>query len=127
VAKSVESTYPACLYYEPGFATGTIYLYPVPSAAHTLILTSGKIITNISTIDTTISFPPGYEEALVYNLAVRPAPEYQKIVDREVLAVAIDSLASIKRMNTRESIMECDAGLVKQGDSFNINSGGYNN
>lgn len=95
--KSTQSNLPMYLNYDNGYATGTIRLAPVPSAANALHIVSEKRITSIATLDTTFDMPPGWDEAVEYNLAIRLAPEYGVQVPQEVASIAMSSLGNIKR------------------------------
>jgi hypothetical protein len=121
--KATQSTYPAALYDDGGYPQRTLKLYPVPSVAVSLVLFTKRALTQIATLDTSVSLPPGYEEMLVYNLAIRLSPEYGRPVPGEVAAIAADSLAKIKSKNHRPMLLECDPGLVGMG-GFNIETGG---
>lgn len=121
--KSTQSTYPLDLYDDGGYPQRTITLYPVPFASKSLVLFTKRPLTTISTLDTAVSFPPGYEDALIYNLGLRLAPEYGKAITDVVAMMASDSLAAIKRANHRSGYLKCDAGLVR-GAGFNIYTGG---
>lgn len=123
--KSVQSTYPRALYDDGGYPQRIITLYPVPSAAKSLILWTKRPLTEISTLDTTISLPPGYEEALIYNLAIRLAPEYGKVVPDAVVLVATESKAGLKRANRRPSYLQVDEALTATGGRFNFDTGDY--
>lgn len=124
-SKGVTSNYPFELYVEYTYPTATIQLYPKPTAAHTLVLYSLKELTQISTLSTSISLPPGYEEALVYNAAVRLAPEYGKNASQEIVAIALESKANIKRRNRKISLLRVDPAAQATGGWFNIFSGGW--
>ena len=64
------------------YPLSTIMLWPVPSEVVTIGLTSGRILTNVANLQTSIDLPPGYLKALRYNLAVDLWPEYSnKITD----------------------------------------------
>jgi len=123
--KGATSPYPYALYDDGGYPYRTIKLYPTPSAAHTLRLWSAKPISSIATLDTTLSLPPGYEDMLVYNGAVRLAPEYGKTLAPEVVAIAMDSKAGIKRANHKSSYLKIDSSLPGQSGGFNINTGDF--
>lgn len=58
--------------------------YPVPIAGLTLKLWSIKQLSTFPALTTTVSLPPGYEEALAYLLAEALAPEYQVSLSKEV-------------------------------------------
>lgn len=77
------------------------------------------------TLQTTISFPPGYAEALRYNLAVRLGAEFAAPASPTVQALAIDSFARIKTMNAPDLGMQSDliaspAGYNWRADMFGI-------
>lgn len=99
--KTTQSDYPQFVYYDPAVASGTIYLWPVPSAANVLTLAVWAPISTLATAGTTVTLPPGYERALAANLAVEIAPEFQKTASQEVAKMARESLAAIKKSNIR--------------------------
>jgi hypothetical protein len=123
--KSIQSTIPECLYEDGGYPQRTITLYPVPSAAKQLILFTKRPLTAL-TLDGTISLPPGYERALVFNGAVELAPEYGKPVDPKVEAIAIKSKRAIKNANHRTRYLSVDDALLNRSGSFNFDTGGSN-
>lgn len=99
--KATQSDFPEYLYYDPAVANGTIYLWPVPSAANVLTLSVWAPISTLATAGTTVTLPPGYERALASNLAIDIAPEFQKVASQEVAKMARESLAAIKKANVR--------------------------
>jgi hypothetical protein len=117
---------PYSLYDDGGYPSRTIKLYPVPSAADSLILFTKRPLTLVATLDTVLSFPEGYEDALVYNLAVRLAPEYGKALDPLVVKMASDTLNDIKRANSRQApLLRVDGALQSVGGQFDIVTGDY--
>lgn len=70
--KSETSTLPQFLAYNPAFAAGLggLYMWPVPSGAQTLLLTSKKPLATAVGASNVV-LPPGYEDAITLNLAVR--------------------------------------------------------
>lgn len=103
-----------------------LYLYPVPTVAEKLVLYSLKELTQISTLDTSLTFPPGYERALVFNGAVEISPEYGKSHEPSevVIRTALESLGDIKRMNSKPHLLRCDGALLSGRTVFNIYTGG---
>lgn len=100
---------PEYLYYEPTMVNGDINLWPIPSQAMTLFIATRQQIQSFPDISTTINMPPGYVDALSFNLAVRLAPEYERAVPADVAAMATSTLANIKRLNsTPPGIMRSD-------------------
>lgn len=107
--KSVGNAYPVVLHYRPAYPLATITLYPEPSTGLTLYLECWDQITQFTALTTSASLPPGYERALIYNLAVELAPEYGVAVPQEVMRAASDSKSRIKDVNDTEvPVLESD-------------------
>lgn len=111
---------PVYLNYDNGFPLGTIRLYPAPSSAYTITLLSEKPLTAL-TLDTEISYPPGWERAIIYNLAREVVGEYGQQLDALSLAIATESLNSIKT-NVAKNTSMSNRGLGTFGE-FNIYRG----
>ena len=117
--KTQQSTLAWYLYYDYAYdpnGRGNIQLYPVPSVGTLqLALYVPTPIAQFTSINQTIGLPPGYAEALRYNLAVRLCPEFGKKVDPVVAALAMESFGTIARANTRLQNLGMDPMLI--GDS----------
>jgi hypothetical protein len=87
---------PEVLNFDNAFPTPTIRLWPVPDIAYELHIQSEKELVQL-TLDTTISLPPGWKRALIYNLAVELAPEYGQQVPDSVQRVALESRGLVMR------------------------------
>lgn len=125
IANKSTQGVPDSLYDDGGYPQRTITLYPVPSSALSLVLFTLRPLAQIATLDASVSLPPGYEDALIYNLALRLSPEYGKVASELVMMTAVESKTLIKRANHRPSLMRCDAIPAGSGSRFDINTGGY--
>lgn len=104
---------PAWINFDNSFPTATIKLWPLPVSAYTLYLLTEKALTSIATLDTAISLPPGWEDALAYNLAVRIMSEYGQQPDAVVVNLANESKSMIQRTILRNHSM--DYGVSTSG------------
>jgi hypothetical protein len=86
-------------YFENSTPLAKVYLNPLPESAYTLYLDTWYQFTNYVANDI-ISLPLGYEDAIVYNLAVRVAPDFGKVIDPRLERLASDTLSRIKDVNT---------------------------
>lgn len=122
--KGLSSNIPSDLYFESAYPLAVISLYPVPSVANKVVLYTQKQLSSIATPDTEISLPPGFEDALVYNAALRLAPEYGKAPSQMVVDLAIETKANVKRLNLRPQYLRVDDALVTPA-RYNIYTGDY--
>ncbi len=102
--KSTESQLPEAVYYEPTFPDGTLRFWPVPLEALPVTLAIDMQLAAVADINDDLSFPPGYERALLYALAVDLAPEYPAVtLSQTVIDTADEALADIKRSNNTQN------------------------
>jgi len=106
LAFKATSGLPRWCWVDVSWPNSTIYFYPLPSAAYTANFRLQLNVNGTMTLATTVSLPPGYETAIVANLAVRLAVPYTRPVSAELAAEARDSLAWLKRTNHKPEIMD---------------------
>jgi hypothetical protein len=122
---------PYALYFQPTYPLANVYLYPVPSDVETMVIDSLKPFTETSSfsgLTDTLAFPPNYEEAITYNLAVRLADEYGKAVTASIAAIATATLDSIIAVNSSNQVTEAmiiTPASSPQGTRYSINSDTY--
>lgn len=87
---------PEFLNYSNSYPLGIIRTYPLGSSSYTLYILTEKPLTDFTTLDTALSMPPGTERALIYNLAIELAPEYNQKPDPYIVKIAAESLGLIR-------------------------------
>ena len=125
VMKSNTSQIPQVLFYDPQYPLGIIYLFPVPSAAYTLMFNAIIQQSTYSSLPMSLSVPPGYERAYILNLALDlmtagfpcllKDKEYVRLVEN-----AAEAKANIKRKNIKEVISFYDGAVLGVGVPYNI-------
>lgn len=117
---------PYLLYYDPQYSSGKAYFYYVPDVAYTLYTDSWKPVTQIAASSTSLSFPPGYERALKFNLAIELAPEYGMSVTDEVAVIARETKKSIMNINAPVVVARFDdiPASPNTGGTIDIKTGG---
>lgn len=119
--KTSTGTLPLAIYYEGNMPNGTINVYPICSGS-TIKVRVLTLVNSFATVATTLSMPPGYEEALVKNLAVDLSPQYPRnSLSPITIQKAKSSLAYIQRVNTVIPKLSIDARLpgLRSGMSYN--------
>ena len=85
--------------YDAGYPSATIKLWPIPATGGSLQLFTLQPLATFAGLGATISLPPGYEQALRFNLALALAPEYGSVVTPELAGQAQSSLSAIASLN----------------------------
>ena len=120
-AKATQTaTIPRYLYYDPQYdasGLGRVYLLPIPATANTLALYLWTALSTAITWGGTITFPPGYQRAIEYNLAIEFAPEVNRQPSEAVVKVAVESKAQVKSINMPILYAEIDEAVLQQGSA----------
>jgi len=113
--KTNTSNIPSVLFYDPQFPLGNINLFPVPNVPYTCFFDAYLQMGNFATTGDSFSFPPGYKMASSSNLAVHLKPYYQDgQLDPLIIVKATQSLAAIKRTNSKPVEAEYDPEIVSR-------------
>lgn len=125
--KSLTATYPTGVYYDYSYSSGLsrIYVWPIPtsSATQLVLYAPQQALSEFATLTTPYTFPPGYERMLRTNLACEISPMYQVAVTPDLRRQAQESLADVKRANTRENQLVLDGALTASSSGlYNIYS-----
>jgi len=124
--KSIQTSIPIVLYDNGNYPLRTIYIYPVPSQAQVLNLWLWQPLLNFVDLDEEVSFPPGYERAIRYCLAIEVSPEFGKNVSEPIISIAVSSKAELKSMNAVTQVQSFDKGVSSNtGTQFNWITGNF--
>jgi len=120
----IESAVPTDLYYAPTWPNGSIYLWPVPSTAHTLeILT--RIVLSQPALTDTFTMPPGYQDAVTLSLAESMLGAFPVSAPPTLKDDAREARARVWRKNDRpRRISTIDVGMPgRRSHHFNYLNG----
>ena len=114
VAKSTASNLPSYLFVDMQYPLVNLTFWPIPtSSAAVAHIFSWKAFGTYTALTDSLALPPGYEEMIAFNMAVRWAgPEFGQEVPADVRALAVRTLADIKRINAPAPIARSEAGLM---------------
>lgn len=98
---------PYYINYTPSMPGGVIKLWPSPDKAYSLYIVSEKELSSV-TLAADITFPPGWERALTYALAVDLAPEYGAQVDQAIYELAQDAIRYVEAGIMRSRSLDMD-------------------
>lgn len=113
--QDIGNTIPWALYNDRAHPISTLYLYGQPIADMQLELYTWHQIPVFAALTDVVIVPPGYEDALVLNLACRLAPHFQRVINPDVVAQARESLMRVESYNAPKPILDVN-GLCRVGD-----------
>lgn len=123
-SQTLPESIPETLYNDRGYPVSTLYLYGQPAAGQILELFTWVMVPSFQAVTDVILLPPGYEDALVLNLAVRLAPHFQKdSVPPDVRRDAQLALMRLQSINAPRPIADLSGGPGACGCGFDIYQG----
>ncbi len=126
--KNLTSSLPTQYYYSTSFTTllGTIFVWPTPTQSVKLYVYVKQGAGVPVALSSTILGPPGYQEAFMYQLALRLMTPFSRSPNDVPLLVGPQGLANqafarIKRANMQPGLLGVDAALVPtSGGAYNV-------
>jgi len=116
-----NSGIPMSMFYDRQYPLGNINVYPIPpSTGFTILLDSYERLQSFATLTDNINLPPGYARALIKNLAVEQAPQYNKKVSPELRAQALESKGWVKRINRTDVVSSFDPTILRNVAGYNV-------
>jgi hypothetical protein len=112
VLKGTTSSFPTAVYDDGGFPFRNLMVWPVPGQNVQINLYVWSALSQFPDGKTVLTFPPGYAEAIRFNLAIRLAPDFQAEPSQTLVELAISSLAVVKSINIPILEMACDDALL---------------
>lgn len=126
--KALTSTLPTRVYYETVFPTtgasagwGNVIFWPTPTQVNDVALYCPLPLSEFAALATDYTLPPGYQEALEYNLAKRLIQAGMGLREHlpDISDMARESLAAIKRVNYQPVTASIDPALWPARHTFN--------
>lgn len=112
--KTADGSYPTLIAYDFGYSatsTASVYLWPEPQASLSAYINTLQPLTNFSTMSQNLMMPPGYQDAIEANFAIRSAPGFAP-VSPELVKFAKDCKAAIKSQNLPAPVSRLDYGVA---------------
>lgn len=97
--KTITSSYPEMLFYDPSVTLATMYVYPIPASSLTLKLNSWQPLTVFDTLTEVYNLPPGYRRMMAYNLAKELEAEVGLTLSIGAHRIANQSKSVVKKHN----------------------------
>lgn len=124
--KSILNPIPQGVYDDGGFPFRTLTYWPIPSdSSYQTVIGSWAALTQFTDLTTDNTFPPGYIDAIKYNLAVRLAADFDKTLNPAIALFAQQGLARIKTLNVPPIEVKMDSALASTGGHYDWRTDSY--
>lgn len=80
---------------------GNLYIWPAPTSQYQVHISVKTQVSSFSSLTTTMSLPPEYQSALMWNLAAELRPMYGLQPEQTIIAKAKKTLNVIRNANTQ--------------------------
>jgi hypothetical protein len=124
--KIINSSLPQAVYDDQNFPLRNLSFWPIPTQPVNTRLYCWTQLTTFDLNTTDVTFPPGYIEALRYNLAVQLMAEmpgdYNQATFGIVTAKATETMGRVRSINVPMVQSFCDPFLSNQGGYYNYYS-----
>ena len=119
---SSTSQIPTMLFYDPQYPLGVLNVFPVPTIQYGLTFEANLPFADFATLQTVMSLPPGYQDAIQHNLAIRLHPYFKNgPINPLLVELASTTKAAVKRSNLKLNVARYDAEIVSRGTpTYNI-------
>lgn len=112
--KNIPTTLPLQVYDDGAFPLRSLSYWGIPTQVVNTRIYSWTALTQFASLTNNLTFPPGYFEALRYNLALRLLPEFN-ITDApspNLVGLALEAKARVKSINIPIVDLRCDNALT---------------
>ena len=118
---------PRVISFLPEYPLAKVFLWPKPANTDALHLRVWKQLVAFADKTTGVNLPPGYQRAIVANLAVELSPNFGKRVSTELAFLASQSKMTIKRANSFpiKSLKTELAAMTGRSHTPHFNSGPF--
>ena len=123
--KNITSSLPTRVYVDGAFPNRNMDFWPFPDIGNLQISVYwAESLSQFTVLTTDTSFPPAYDEAIIYNLAVRLMPEFGHQTDPAIVVRALELFSIVKssQMATHMEELVVDDALTATGKTFDWRS-----
>lgn len=79
----------------------SFHIWTIPSNGATILLKTWELLQQFVSVFDVLNFPPGYEEAIMHNLAMELSPFYDQPISSALQQLAADGLLRIQGLNAQ--------------------------
>jgi hypothetical protein len=109
---------PSACYLDGAAPLSTLRFRDVPDGVYTVELYLWLPFDRFASYDVDVELPPEYEEAIVYQLALRLAMLDGKPINPDVRETARTALAELEALHAPVTTMSCDPAIVTAGQVY---------
>lgn len=118
LSKPVTATIALSAWYNSGMPLSQVYFWPVPAqTSYRAVIWSWKLLTSFTSMTDLVTLPPGYEDYIESNLAVRCCAAFGRQVPASLSEWAATSKGKLKKLNIDVPILGMPSELIPGSDA----------
>lgn len=118
IAMKTTPGQPEWLNFDNGYPLPKIRLWPVGGASYSLFLLTEKPLSSFTDLNAVVDLPPGWERALIYNLAIEISGDYDQEVPESVAKIAVESKSMIQKAILKNHNLDCGPQMVNPNNIY---------
>lgn len=118
--KQVNSTFPLMVWSNGNYPLNDLSFWPIPQMVNSVVLYIWGQTTEFPDVNATVTFPQGYEDAMVPSLALRLCPSYGVQPNPMTIAKAQAAKTRIKHLNSEPTYRSADSVVMGNGTGADI-------
>jgi len=124
--KELPSSLPTQFFFSNGFPNATLFFWPQVTQDVDCALYYPHGVGSPATLFSDVIGPAGYQEAFMYQLAIRLCNPFGRTMPPSLPQMAAEAYARMKRPNTQPGLLGVDAALVPTfGGAYNVLTDSY--
>lgn len=118
--KGLTASPPDSYFFDSGFPTGQVYLFPIPNQNWELHVQVKAVLDSIVNLTDPVVLPDEYQEAIYSNLCIRLCSAYRVPPDPMMIKLAKGSLHALRVANSQMPSMTMPVTLGGYGQTYNV-------
>jgi len=102
--RGMSNQWPTCIYDNGDYPLRKLSVWPIPRTEQAVELWLWEPLSTLPDLDAELNLPQGYERYIRFKLALELAAEFGKEINQDLVLVAEEAEANLKRMNQQVPI-----------------------
>jgi hypothetical protein len=109
------TSFPEYIFLDTNWPLANVSIWPVPNNSYSVTMQMMAQLAAFNNLTDQVNLRPVYQNALMYNLAVRGGPVFGKTVPQDIKDLAKSTKRQMQKANTQIPLLQIDRELIRRG------------